>query len=273
MHRSSSLISGTVEVNGAHLYYEEKGRGHPLILLHAGIADSRMWDDQFEIFSRAYRVIRFDLRGFGRSSMPPGSFSNYEDVRGLMDSLKVEEAYLLGNSFGGLIALDFTLAYPSYAKALVLVAPSVSGTKPSERIKHFWEQEDLALESGDYEEATQLNLKLWVDGPHRTKEQVNSDVRDRVREMQSAIFKKDIPDETEEIGLDPPALGRLGEVGVPVLAMIGELDLEEKLNLAEILERELIDCRKVTIPGAAHMLSMEKVEEFNRNVLDFLSRI
>jgi len=103
----------------------------------------------------------------------------------------------------------------------------VSGTSPSERIKQFWEKEDQALEGGDIEGATELNLRLWVDGPHRTANQVNPDVRKQVREMQLAIFKKEIPDDIEEIELSPPAIDRLGEVAIPVQVMVGELDLEE----------------------------------------------
>ncbi len=129
--------SGSANINGAQLYYEMKGSGHPLLLIHAGVADSRMFDEQFAAFAEHYKVIRFDLRGFGRSDMPSGTFANHEDVRTLLDHLEITSAYILGISFGGLIALDFTLAYPGYVKALVLGAPSVSGTQPSERIKQF----------------------------------------------------------------------------------------------------------------------------------------
>ena len=265
------MITGTADINGAQLYYEVKGTGHPLLLVHAGVADSRMWNAQFEAFSKEYQVIRFDLRGFGRSNMPSGSFSNYEDIKALLDFLGIKAVYLLGISFGGLIALDFTLAYPDCVKALVLGAPSISGASPSERIRQFWEAEDAALEKGDLEEATELNLKLWVDGPHREANQVSAEVRDLVREMQLAIFKKEIPDDVEEINLDPPAIERLGEVKVPVQVMVGELDLEEKLELADRLVREMPDCQKVVIPDVAHMLNMEKPDDFNQGVLDFLS--
>ncbi len=273
MNESNNIISGMADINGAHLYYEVKGEGHPLLLVHAGIADSRMWDAQFEAFSKVYRVIRFDLRGFGRSSMPSGLFSNYEDVRALLDFLQIKRVYLLGISFGGLVALDFALAYPYYIKALVLGAPSVSGARPSERIKQFWEEEETALEKGDLEGATELNLRLWVDGPHRQANQVSSAVRERVREMQLAIFRKEIPDDIEEIELNPPAIERLDEVDIPVQVMIGELDLEEKLALADRLVSEMPKSRKVVIPGVAHMLNMEKPEVFNRSVLEFLSKI
>lgn len=270
---NSKILSGMANINGAQLYYEVKGTGPPLLLVHAGVAYSRMWEAQFEAFSGMYRVIRFDLRGFGRSNMPSGSFSNHGDIRALLDFLSVKTVYLLGISFGGMVALDFTLAYSDYVKALVLGAPSVGGASPSERIRQFWEAEDAALEKGDLEGATELNLNLWVDGPHRKADQVSPEVRELVREMQLNIFRKAIPDEVEEIDLDPPAIERLREIEIPVQVMVGDLDLEEKLELADRLVREMPDCKKVVIPGVAHMLNMEKPEEFNRSVFDFLSNV
>ncbi|MGD1905748.1 MAG: alpha/beta fold hydrolase [Leptolyngbyaceae cyanobacterium] len=265
------MSSGLAKINGAQLYYEVEGTGQPLLLLHAGIADGRMWDAQFEAFSKVYQVIRFDLRGFGKSNMPPGAFSNHEDVHALLDFLKIKTVYLLGLSLGAAIALDFTLAYPSYVKALVLGAPSVSGENPSEQIRNLWEKEDEALEKDDFEEATELNLRFWVDGPHRQANQVSSRIRERVLEMQMDIFKKDIPEDIQEIELSPPAIERLREISIPVQAMVGDLDLEEKIALTDRLINQISKSRKVTIPGAAHMLNMEKPEVFNQSVIDFLA--
>jgi len=267
------MTTDIANINGTQLYYEVKGTGHPLLLVHAGVADSRMWEAQFEAFSEVYQVIRFDLRGFGRSNMPSGSFSHQGDIKALLDFLGIESVYLLGISFGGMIALDFTLAHPDYVKALVLGAPSVSGASPSERIRQFWAQEDALLEKGDLEGATELNLKFWVDGPHRDTQQVNLEVRDLVREMQLAIFKKEIPDDVEEIDLDPPAIERLDEVKIPAQVMVGELDLEEKLELADRLVQKMPNCKKDLIPGAAHMLNMEKPDEFQRIVTRFLDDV
>ena len=112
-----------------------------------------------------------------------------------------------------------------------------------------------------------------MDGPHRKADQVSPEVRELVREMQLNIFRKAIPDEVEEIDLDPPAIERLREIEIPVQVMVGDLDLEEKLELADRLVREMPDCKKVVIPGVAHMLNMEKPEEFNRSVFDFLSNV
>ena len=270
MGNDGKPTAGMANINGAQLYYEVKGDGYPLVLLHAGVADSRMWDQQIDVFSQFYRVIRFDMRGFGRSSLPPGTFSNTEDVRGLLDYLQVDEAYLLGLSFGGLVALDFTITYPEYVKALILGAPSVSGDEPSERIKQFWDDEEMALENDDLEAATELNLQMWVDGPRRQPEQVSTLVRERVREMQLHVFEIPVPDDVEEIPITPPAVERLGEVKVPTLVIVGDFDLEEKIVLADRLVAEMTYVQKGTVPNAAHMVNMEKPDVFNRMVLEFL---
>ncbi len=266
-----NATKNVANINGAQLYYEVKGTGHPLLLIHAGVADGRMWDTQFDALAQNYRVIRYDMRGFGRSDMPPGTFSNFDDVRALLDFLNIQETYLLGISFGSLIALDFTLAHPSYVKALILAAPSVSGDIPSQRIRDFWAEEEAAEENGDLEAATDLNVRFWVDGPHREANEVDPTVREQVYEMQLNIFQKDFPNDLDEIDLEPPAIGRLSELTIPVQIMVGNLDLEEKVDLAHRLVGEIPNSNLVIIPDVAHMLNMEKPELFNSHVLDFLS--
>jgi 3-oxoadipate enol-lactonase len=258
-------------INGAQIYYEIHGDGSPLLLIHAGVADCRMWDAQTEAFALEYRVIRFDLRGFGRSDMPADTFANYEDVRALLDHLGVQAAHLLGISFGGAIALDFTLAYPEHVQSLILGAPSVGGAEPTERIRRFWQEEDQALEAGDLHGATEINLRLWVDGPRRAPDQVDPQVRESVRQMQLANFQKEIPDDVEEIDLEPPAVERLSEIDVPSLVMVGELDLEEKQRLASQVAAAIPGASYALLPGVAHMLNMERPEQFNRSVLNFLA--
>ncbi|NIO68951.1 MAG: alpha/beta fold hydrolase [Anaerolineae bacterium] len=273
MIESSETHAGFAEVNGAKLYYEESGEGHPLLLLHAGVADSRMWDDQFGVFAQHYKVIRYDLRGFGKSAMPPGLFSSHEDVAGLLDFLNIEKAYVIGQSFGGYIAIDFTLAHPEMVEALILGAPNVSGYEPSsEEVQRFCTEEEEALNRGDLAGATELNLCMWVDGPNRTPDQVNPAVRERVREMQLHVFSLPEPEGVEEQPLTPPAINRLGEIRVPTLVIVGDQDVPEFLKISDIVVAGIAGAEKVVIPGAAHLPNMEKPKEFNRLVLDFLNR-
>jgi pimeloyl-ACP methyl ester carboxylesterase len=265
--------TGFLDVQAASLYYEVAGEGYPLLLLHAGIADSRMWDDQFPIFAQYYRTMRYDLRGYGQSRWEAGSFAHYEDPAALFSALGVQKAHVIGVSFGGKIALDFALTYPELVASLVLVAPSVGGTEPSEQISRFFQEEDALVEKGDLQAATELNLRLWVDGPQRIPDQVNPTVRQRVYEMQYHAFTIPIPEGADEQDLQPPAITRLSEVRVPTLIIVGDLDLPEKLELTEQLATSIPGARREIITGAAHMVSMEQPREFNRIVLDFLREV
>jgi pimeloyl-ACP methyl ester carboxylesterase len=265
--------TGFLEAQGAPLYYEVAGQGYPLLLLHAGIADSRMWDEQFPEFARHYRTIRYDLRGYGQSPFPTEPFANHEDPAALLTFLGIEKAHVVGISFGGKVALDFALAHPEMVASLVLVATSVSGAQSSELVQHFFAEEEAALERGDVEGATELNLRMWVDGPRRTPEQVNPLVRKRVHDMLSPVIAVPLPEGADEIALQPPAITRLAELRVPTLLMVGDHDLPDKLTLTHQLTDQIIGAQQVTIPGVAHMVNMEQSEEFIRIVLRFLSEL
>jgi 3-oxoadipate enol-lactonase len=230
-----------------------------------------MWDDQFAHFAQHYRVIRYDLRGFGKSEVPAGQFSNTEDIVHLLHFLQVQKTSIVGISFGSKVALDFTLSYPDMVDALVLVAPSVGGYPASEDVQRFNAEEDAALERGDLAAATEINLRMWVDGPKRTPDQVNSEVRERVRVMQHHAFTVPVPASAEELSLTPPARTRLAEIHAPTLIIVGDYDIPSKLTVSEQLVKEISGARKVIIPGVAHMVSMEQPELFNHTVLEFLA--
>src|SRR5215213_7322991 len=147
MHRET----GMAEVNGARIYYEVAGEGEPLVLVHAGIADSRMWEGQFKAFAERYRVIRHDMRGFGRTALVDGAYSHHEDLRTLLDKLKVERAHLVGCSMGGGAVLDFALEYPQRVGNLVLVGSAVGGFGPDIDPPRQWDEILAAEQAGDLE--------------------------------------------------------------------------------------------------------------------------
>ncbi len=265
--------TGFLDVQTASLYYEVAGEGYPLLLLHAGVADSRMWDDQFPIFAQHYRTMRYDLRGFGQSQWKSGLFASYEDPIALFNLLDVQKAHVIGISLGAMVALDFALAHPERVASLVLVAPGVGGTQPSEQIRRFSQEEDTLVEKGDLPAATELNLRFWVDGPQRTATQVNPTVRQRVYEMQYHAFTVPMPEDADEQELQPPAITRLADVRVPTLIIVGDLDLPEKLELTAHLASSIPGARSEIITGAAHMVSMEQPQEFNHLVLNFLGKL
>jgi len=230
-----------------------------------------MWDLQWEEFAAEYRVIRADLRGYGRTVVPSGQFSYHGDVAALLRHLGEESSFVIGLSFGGRVAIGFALAFSEMVSALILGAPAVGGHQPSEELLRFSQEEDRLLERGDLAGATELNLRMWVDGPFRTRDQVDAGVREQVRRMQMDVFAVPFPPDAERQELAPPAMDRLEELQVPTLILVGELDVPDFLCIADTLDRRVAGARKVFIPGGAHLPSTEKPEEFNRIVVDFLN--
>lgn len=264
---------GFVEVNGARLYYEVAGAGPVVALSHAGIADQRMWDDQFATLAQRYRVIRYDHRGFGQSTLPPGDYTLYDDLHGLLRFLAVERAALVGVSMGGSAILDFALAYPQMVSALVTVGAGVSGfdfnaaATPDEVALE--EQIEQAAAAGDFARANDLEAHMWVDGLHRAPEMVNPSVRERVLEMNLPGFLRDDDDQATRRELDPPANKRLGEISAPTLVIVGDQDVQSIQVVADRLATGIPGARKVVMRDTAHVPNMEQPAEFNRLLLDF----
>jgi pimeloyl-ACP methyl ester carboxylesterase len=250
---------------------EAAGSGPGLVFIHAGVADSRMWDREFAAFADRFRVVRFDLRGFGRSAMVPGPFAYHEDIVGVMDAAGVARATLVACSFGANVAVDTCLAFPDRVERLVLVAPGLGAMDTDPDIQRFGEEEDALLEKGDLEAATELNLRMWVDGPFRAPAQVSAEVREQVRVMQMDAFRVPMPEGVRRIRLDPPADGRLAEIKVPTLLVVGSLDLPMKLQAAERIAAAIPGGRKTIIPDAAHMVTLERPAEFLSILSEFLA--
>ena len=265
-----SRTTATADVNGARLYYEVAGEGGPLVLVHAGISDSRMWDAQVDAFSRHYRAIRYDLRGFGRSPMVPGPFSHHADLRALLDALGVDRAAFVGCSMGGGAVIDFALENPERVEALVLVGAAVGGFEFDEGLPEEWEELVAADEAGDLGRVSELEVRMWVDGPRRGPDVVDPAVRDLVREMNLIALKNEATQLGEELKPERPAASRLSRIQAPTLVLVGDEDRARTLAAADLLEAEIPSVRKTVMAGTAHLPNMERPGEFNRLVLDFL---
>ena len=260
-----------VTVQGAPLYYEVFGDGPPLLLIHAGVADGRMWDAQWETLSTEYRLIRFDMRGWGRSTPPGGPFSHHDDARLLLDHLGVESAHVAGVSFGARVAIDFALAYPERVRSLILGAPSVGGMEPAPEVEAFGEKEDAYLEAGDLAAATQLNIDFWVIGPVRLAYEVDATVRQSVYEMQYAAFEIPLPPNFAPQRLQPPAVDRLGEIRVPTLVLVGDADHPSVIETARRVAAEIPRAQLVIRPNVGHMVTMERPHEVDAHISTFLT--
>lgn len=257
------------EMNGTRFYYEIAGEGRPLVLVHAGIADSRMWDEQFHVFAEQYQVIRYDRRGFGKTKMVAGSYSHQQDLYDLLQFLGIERALLLGCSQGGKTVIDFTLEHPAMTEALVLVASALSGFTFAGEPPRQYEELEVAEESGDIERVNELELQIWVDGAQRTPDQVNPQVRELVREMNRSALStpEDLGDEQS---LEPAAVHRLDEIQVPTLIIVGDLDTPRTIAAADYLAQAIAGAQKVVMAGTAHLPNMEQPELFNAHVRQFV---
>jgi 3-oxoadipate enol-lactonase len=264
--REGSFIeSGTVK-----LYYEEAGSGRPIVMIHGGLLNAAMWDDQFEEFARRYRVIRYDARRHGCTVSEPDTFSHHEDLRALVEALGLEKPVIMGLSMGGYVAIDFALEYPEMVGALVLAAPGLSGYEfKGEEFEQFMARLREAAERDDVEAYIEAFQTAWTDGPRRKPGEVDAAVREKVRRM--ALENAQRWDEfSVEYRPLPLAIERLDGIRVPVLALVGDLDMPGILEIVDLVESTVPGARKVVIPGAAHMINMEKPAEFNRIVLEFL---
>jgi pimeloyl-ACP methyl ester carboxylesterase len=277
MANQRDATSGYAEVNGARLSYEVAGAGHPLIMIHAGIANMHYWDDQWEPFSRAYRVVRYDIRGYGKSIMPSGPYNARDDLFALMRFLGIDHAYLMGASIGGGIVIDFALEHPAMVDALIPVVSGLSGgPPPSEDELRQWKEietaMDAAREAGNPDLIDEMIARIWVDGPSRMPEQVDPAVRARVLHMLRDNRAAEGADDTP-VRLDPPARGRLGDIHVPTLAIAGDADVPEIMVSTDLIVAGIPGARKVVMHDVAHAPNMERTEEFNRIILDFLHEV
>lgn len=263
--------SAFVEVPGGQLAYEVLGSGHDVTLIHPGLWDSRTWDPQVPVLVEAgYRVTRYDVRGYGRSSRLSGEpYSHVRDLLAVLDAAGVSQTALVGCSTGGLIAIDLTLEHPDRVWALMPVASDLGGFEPFEEEEDWWAERqgpiEAAIEAGDLERAE--NLRLEIFAPLGTDDQAGRLIRDIAFDNLHEITM----DESAQEELDPPASRRLGEIDVPTLVMIAEHDPPFMRRTGDLIARGILGARKVTIDGADHVVNLRQPEAFDRALLGFLA--
>jgi 3-oxoadipate enol-lactonase len=264
--------SGYVHVDGARLYYEQAGSGMPVVMIHGGYLDHHMWDDDFDLVAEHYRAIRYDVRAHGQSSSDSVPFADHDDLRHLLDTLAVPRAVIVGLSMGGQIAIDFALANPDRVAGLVLVGSGLSGFEPkSDQIARYIQELRAAVPRG-FPAIYEVFTRWFCDGPYRQPSEVDSVVRHRMFEMLAGSEQRWRYSGLER-PLNPPALGRLGEIHVPTLVVVGSLDVRDIHHIADLIVENVPGAKRVEIPGVAHMVNMEKPAAFNRVLMGFLGQI
>lgn len=254
-----------VTVEGGRLYYERTGEGYPVVLIHPGLWDSRIWDLQFGAFAAHHDVVRYDVRGYGRSDVPTLPYSDLRDLRYLLGELAIERCALVGCSVGGQLAIDAALAYPDVVEALVLVAPGLSGYRWRDPgLEVLVEEVRRAVARGDLEGAMDLELAVWA--PLRSGPEVDAWVR-RIAMENLHILR--VPDALAEI--PPPALPRLSEIQAATLVIVGDRDIGEIHAIADLLVERIPGAHKREVHDADQLVMVRQPQVFDRLVLDFLS--
>lgn len=258
------------EVNGARLYYEEAGTGEPLVLVHGFSLDTRMWEGQFDAFAGRYWVIRYDLRGFGRSAVPAGEpYRHVDDLSSLLDYLNVERAHLVGLSLGGGVVVDFALTYPAAVRSLIPVDAALGGYRWSAEwdasIAPVWKRG----RAGDIAGARELWLKHALFAPALERPEVGSRLSQMISEYSGWHWVNRDPERSPQ----PPAIQRLGQIRLPTLVILGAHDLPDFHRIADLLQSQIPKARKAVLPGVGHLSNMEAPGRFNEIVLSFLAEL
>jgi pimeloyl-ACP methyl ester carboxylesterase len=255
-----------VDVPGGQLFYEAVGEGQPFVMIHDGLLHRETWDNQFAEFSRYYRVIRYDRRGYGKSPAPEGPYSNEDDLLRVLDHFGLKQAVLMGMSSGGGLAIDFALAHPDRVKSLILVGAVVSGFGYSD---HFLSRGGR-LTREMYADPDRLWRYLVEEDPWEIAPE-NAEAKKRAAELMEANpWNADHEKHRLRNRPERYALDALGEILVPTLVVIGEHDIPDVHAHGGAIEAGIPNAERVIVAGAGHLVPLEQPDRFNTTVLDFL---
>ncbi|MGZ4162903.1 MAG: alpha/beta fold hydrolase [Tumebacillaceae bacterium] len=261
--------TGFAEIGHGTLYYERQGVGTPILLLHGLNLDTRMWDGIFETLAQTNQAIRMDLRGFGRSEAITEPFSVYEDIRGLLDHLQVDRAFVVGHSLGGAMALEFALAYPERIQGLFVSCTALFGHPQSELAKETQARMQELIQSGDQDAVLAYDVYTLLDGPLAEQGRVQGPVRDLLtvirKDAHAKTFNGNFPNP-----LQPPVITRLEELTLPVLTQYGDLDWPHVKEISDVIASRVPNAKQVLLANTAHNGCMEQPETFSQLVLDFV---
>ncbi|GAB3935283.1 alpha/beta hydrolase [Kribbella albertanoniae] len=229
----------------------------PLLLLHAGVADSRMWQHQVEALSATHRVITPDLRGFGDNPVVP-KYSDAGDVLALLDDLGLDQVAAVGASYGGYVLQQAASRQPDRFTRLVLLCAPTDNVEPDEALRALWAEENALVEAGDVEGATDLTVRRWI-GP-----EADDGARELVRTMQRRAYELQIPAgdvDNEEYPVLPESLA------MPVRLVTGAHDFQFFADSAAYLQDRLPNAERIDLPWAGHLPTLERPSEALKLIL------
>ncbi|MEM7022960.1 MAG: alpha/beta hydrolase [Pseudomonadota bacterium] len=269
MNGSASPETFSVPSGSALLAGERFSAGPPMVCLHAGVADRRMYAGQMPGLAGDFEVLAYDRRGFGETRTDDEPFRHVDDLTRLIEATGIDRPLLLGCSQGGRIAIDWALAHPGSVRGLILVSTAVSGAPieplPAD-IQPLEDALDAADEAGDLERVNAIEAHLWLDGPRSPEGRVTGPLRDLFLDMNGIALRH--PPLTEEIG-PPSAYDRLGELDMPALLIHGTLDYPHIVARHDELSGLIPNARTVACEGCAHLPPLESPDIVNAEILAF----
>jgi pimeloyl-ACP methyl ester carboxylesterase len=262
---SVSVDTGYVLVDGGKLYYESAGEGENIVLLHDGMVNREIWDGQFPLLAKTYRVVRYDRRGYGKSSDPETRYSHIEDLNRLFIQLNIDKAIIFGMSSGGRLAIDFTLTYPEKVNGLVLVGAVVSG---------FGYTSHMHTRGGHFDprkitDPIKIHEYYIMDDPYEIYSG-NSDAKEKVMKLLPNLAR------ANRVPTQPAtkvALRSLSEIKVPALILAGEYDIPDVHAHAGAINAGISNSRREIIPQSGHLIPIEQPGLFNEAIMKFLNML
>jgi 3-oxoadipate enol-lactonase len=247
------------------LAHDVQGSGPPVLLIHAGVADRRMWDPLVDALAHTFRVVRPDLRGFGETPLPPGPFSNADDLDTLLAHLGIAHVEVVGSSFGGRVALELATTHPGRVSSLVLLNTAYRGLQPTPAVEAVGEEEERLLEAGDVDGAVELMVRTWL-GPD-----AGEDARELLRVMQRHAYDVQLAAEAT----DPPPEHRHTDVDpttitVPTTLVSGGHDVDHFQAITQHLAGQIPGAERVHLGWAGHLPSLERPDTVLALLLDVL---
>ena len=237
------------------------GEGPPVVLLHAGVADRRMWNGVLPALTASYQVVRYDLRGYGESPPSTQPYQPADDLAAVLDHLSLAGAHLVGASMGGYVSLDFAVAQPGRVRSLALLAPGLPGHDFGPGVRAYFDAEEAALERGDIDAVVELNLETWVRGARAAWSPRLRAVGEELRDQLRIIAVNQSGGEDFEEAAPTPARAHLAELAVPTLVLIADADHADFVAIAEHIAATIPGARSVRLPDTAHLPALERPDD------------
>ncbi len=267
-----TVDTGRVDLPGSSLFYEAVGHGTPIVLLHASSLDRRMWDPQFLTLADSFRVIRYDAEGHGRSGLRSGPVDHSRDLLALIEALGIPRVILVGCSLGGATAIDFALLHPERVNRLVLVSSGVSGYQwPKESLDVPWR---VAARAAARRADTVGIARAWLQSDYFAAARANPVLAARLDSLLAdnvGAWKAVLRSGNQDTVFAGPALGRLAQIKVPTLIVVGTRDVVDIQRIADTLQAGIPAAHKITLEGVGHLPNLERPAEFERLLRAFLT--